>query len=99
MTLAAPVRERPAGEGVVVSIGASEVILSVKRPEGLSARNVVPARLAGLDVEGGRAYATLDTGVLLVAELTQDAVQELGLTLGQHIYAVFKSSSIAVLDA
>jgi molybdate transport system ATP-binding protein len=97
--LSAAVGGRAAGDRVVLSIGAAEIILATRRPEGLSARNIVPAKLTSLDVEAGRAYATADIGVPLIVELTEGAVDELGLAAGQDIFLVFKSSSVAVLDA
>jgi molybdate transport system ATP-binding protein len=97
--LTAAVGSRAAGDRVVVSIGASEIILATRRPEGLSARNIFPARLKGIDVESGRAYATVDTGIPLIVELTEGAVDELGLTADKEVFLVFKSSSVAVLDA
>ena len=97
--LSAAVGGRAAGDRVVLSIGAAEIILATRRPEGLSARNIVPAKLTSLDVEAGRAYATADLGVPLIVELTEGAVAELGLAAGRDIFLVFKSSSVAVLDA
>ena len=95
----APIGHRSQGEQVMVSIGASEIILAVGKPNNLSARNIVPARLTDIDAEGGRSFAVLDVGVPVTAELTPQAVRELGLKPGQDVYLVFKSSSIAVLDA
>jgi molybdate transport system ATP-binding protein len=101
--LVAPVGERLAGERVVVSIGAAEIIVATSRPSGLSARNIVPARLTEIDVQAGRAYATVDmgadTGARLIVELTESATRELDLFPGREVHLVFKSSSIAVLDA
>jgi len=97
--LSAAVGKRAAGDRVVLSIGAAEIILATRRPVGLSARNIVPAKLEGLDVESGRAYATADIGVPLIVELTEGAVEDLRLAAGQDVFLVFKSSSVAVLDA
>ena len=100
----APVGARQPGDAVVLSIGAAEIILATNRPEGLSARNVLPARLAELDIKDGHAFARAEIGVSpsdtqLIVELTEGAVSDLGLSPGQDIYLVFKSSSVAVLDA
>lgn len=97
--LFAPVGGRQKGERVVVSIGASEIILATRRPEGLSARNVLAATLTALDMDGGRAYAAVDIGAPLIAELTEGAVVDLKLAAGREVFLVFKSSSVAVLDA
>ena len=97
--LAAPVGDRQAGERVIVSIGAAEIIVATSRPSGLSARNIVPARLEEIDMQAGRAYATVDIGARLIVELTESAARELHLSPGLDVHLVFKSSSIAVLDA
>ncbi len=97
--LHAPVGGRANGERVIVSIGSAEIILAVRRPEGLSARNIIPARLDQLEVREGRALATVDIGVPVLVEVTEGAATELGLSPGLVVYLVFKSTSIAVLDA
>jgi molybdate transport system ATP-binding protein len=97
--LFAPVGTRQKGEKVTISIGAAELIVAVEPPRGLSARNIVPARLVKLEQEQGRVFATLDIGAPLIAELTAPAVEDLRLAPGQRVHLVFKSSSIAVLDA
>lgn len=97
--LVAPVGTRLAGERVIVSIGAAEIIVATSRPSGLSARNIVPARLVEMDTRAGRAYATADIGARLIVELTEGAARELQLSPGRDVHLVFKSSSIAVLDA
>ncbi len=99
VSLFAPVGARQAGEKVTVSVGAAEVIVATEQPRGLSARNIVPARLVQLDQEQGRVFAALDIGAPLIAELTPAAVEDLRLAPGQQVHLVFKSSSIAVLDA
>ena len=87
------------GEKVIVSIRAADIIVAEGRPAALSARNVIPGVLTGLTGEGGRAYATVDTGVSMIVELTEWSVDRLGLEVGRELFLVFKASSILVLDA
>ena len=87
------------GEKVIVSIRAADIIVAEGRPAALSARNVIPGVLTGLTGEGGRAYATVDTGVSMIVELTEWSVDRLGLEVGRELFLVFKASSISVLDA
>ncbi len=97
--LVAPTGGRNAGEEVIVSICAADIIVAADRPTELSARNVIPGVLTELAGEGGRAYATVDTGVPMIVELTEWSVDRLGLEVGRELFLVFKASSVLVLDA
>ena len=91
--------DRSPGEEVIVSIRAADIIVAADRPAELSARNVIPGVLTELTGEGGRAYATVDTGVPMIVELTEWSVDRLGLETGRGLFLVFKASSVLVLDA
>jgi molybdate transport system ATP-binding protein len=95
-TLYAPVGDLPPGAKVSVSIGANEVIVASAKPSGLSARNIVPGRVAEMEAGGGMAVAAVDIGVRLIVELTEGSVRELGLKTGSEVFLVFKSTSVAV---
>ncbi len=91
------VRGRP-GDEVTVSIGAADVIVATAMPTGLSARNVLGARLTELHPVKGRILAYCDVGVSIVVELTQDAVADLELREGRDVYLIVKTNSIRVLN-
>ena len=82
----------------MVSVRASDIIVATVRPTGLSARNVVKARLTELDIVNARTLAYFDVGARLVVELTDAAVQELGLGPGSDVYLISKSNSVQVLS-
>jgi len=90
------------GERVVLGLRADEILLATVRPERLSARNVLPARVVRL--------AEAPAGVLVRAELgsagpsleallTRAAVAELGLAEGKPVFLVIKSHAVRVLSA
>ena len=83
----------------MVLVRASDIIVATARPTGLSARNVVKARLTELDVVSARTLACFDVGTRLFVELTDAAVQELGLGPGSDVYLIIKSNSVQVLSA
>ena len=61
----------------------------------LSARNQIPARVTG--IKSGEAIANVEldaNGIRLVASVTVEAVQELGLTEGSQVTAVIKASEV-----
>jgi molybdopterin-binding protein len=61
----------------------------------LSARNQIPARVIGINA--GEAIANVEleaNGTRLVASITVEAVQQLGLKEGSEVTAVVKASDV-----
>jgi molybdopterin-binding protein len=61
----------------------------------LSARNQIPARVIGINA--GEAIANVEleaNGTRLVASITVEAVQQLGLKEGSEVTAVIKASDV-----
>lgn len=85
------------GARVRVRIMAHEVILARSRPEGLSAQNILPARIISLQPGDGPAVLIqLALGEdKILARVTRRAVASLNLQAGDQVYAVLKSMSIA----
>jgi molybdate transport system ATP-binding protein len=87
----------PAGRTVRVVIRGVDVSLSTTRPEHLSIRSVLTARVAGIDVgDGPSAVVELDLadGARLSAAVTRRAVDDLGLVVGVDVYALVKSAAV-----
>ena len=63
----------------------------------LSARNQIPARVMKIHVGEAIANVEMDAGgVRLVASITVESVQKLGLTEGSNVTAVIKASDVIV---
>jgi molybdopterin-binding protein len=61
----------------------------------LSARNQIPARVTGINYGEAIANVELDAGgSRLVASVTVEAVQQLGLTEGSEVIAIIKASDV-----
>lgn len=93
-----------AGERAVLALGADEILLALDEPTRISARNVLPARLEGLDAVGeGDVHAVArladGRGAALAAHLTRASADELGLRPGSRVFLVFKTHSCRVLSA
>jgi molybdopterin-binding protein len=61
----------------------------------LSARNQIPARVTA--IHNGEAIANVEldaSGTRLVASITVEAVQQLGLAVGSEVTAVIKASDV-----
>jgi molybdate transport system ATP-binding protein len=74
--------------------------IALDRPDSAgsgSARNRLPARVAGITEVGARVRVGLEGAQPLVAEITREACQSLGLAAGQEVLAVFKASAVRVV--
>ena len=61
----------------------------------LSARNQIPARITAIHPGEAIANVELDAGgTRLVASITVEAVQQLGLSVGSEVTAVVKTSDV-----
>ena len=90
-----------AGTDVRARIAAREVILATGQPDGLSVHNVLPGTVSALHVDPAFEHVIVQIAVgriLLLAEVTRDAVEELGITAGRRIYALIKSVSIRLVE-
>lgn len=85
----------PAGSEVLVTCAPSAVALHDSRPHG-SARNVLPAVVADVELDGARARVRLDARPSLVAEVTAAAVLDLQLAPGDRVWASVKATELRV---
>lgn len=89
--------EAPLGAHLRLRILAQDVILSPKRPENLSALNILPGQI--IDVTAGQGPGVLirlalDGGEVLLARITRRSAERLGLGPGTAVFAVLKSVSV-----
>ncbi len=83
------------GDEVAMALPARDIVLSVSRPEGISARNVLPATIGELRQNGRALWVIAEAGKKdFVVELTEDAGRELELCVDKEIFLVIKSHSI-----
>jgi molybdate transport system ATP-binding protein len=92
-TLYAPQLSLPVGAPIRLRIRARDVMLATSRPDTLSALNVLPGRVTGVERIGdGLAEITLDcSGIRLAARLTLKSTDNLSLAPGRDLYAVIKA--------
>ncbi len=84
---------------VAVSVHPWEILLEPSGSEAHgSARNRLPARVVSVTRLGNRVRVGLDAGQPLAAEVTPQAVSELGLAPGREVLAVWKASATRVVD-
>ncbi len=85
------------GESLRLRVRARDVALAIRRPEGISIRNILAGTLVDLVEEPATAYAEalVDIGSAHVrSRLTRAAVAELGLERGCTVYALIRSVTV-----
>jgi molybdate transport system ATP-binding protein len=99
-TLLAADRDLAMGTNVRVRIPAREVILATREPEGVSLHNVLSGTVSAIHVDPAFEHVIVQIAVgrvLLLAEVTRDAIGRLGLAAGMRVHALIKSVSIDLL--
>ncbi|MEH3116401.1 MAG: molybdenum ABC transporter ATP-binding protein [Methylorubrum populi] len=90
-----PLIDAPEGRRLNLRIPARDVLLALARPERLSARNVLPGRVAALREDGAACLVEVTCGqATLAARLTRASARDLGLTVGRPVFAVVKSVAL-----
>ena len=91
---------RPKGEEIRLRILAQDVMLALTRPEGVSALNVLPARILRLEPAGDAILVQLALDAsgeqMLLARITRRSQDRLGLTPGLSLYAVLKAVAVTL---
>lgn len=86
------------GENVICCIRPENVTISTDHPESrTSARNVFPGRVTKITPLGLFEKVNLDCGFFLVAYVTRQSRENLGLAEGREITASFKATAVHVI--
>lgn len=88
-----PLLDEPEGTHLLFDIPASEIILGLQPPSGLSARNVLPARVRDILRLGKRIVVEVDAGARLLVEIVEAALETLKLEKGRQIYLIIKATA------
>jgi molybdate transport system ATP-binding protein len=91
--LETPMVHAAVGSVLRVGIRAGDILLAVRPPEGLSARNVLPGRVVSLTRRDVIIAARVDCGVELEVHLTLAARDSLELAPGREAWLVIKTHS------
>ena len=94
---AAGARRAP-GESVTLSIRAGDIILSREMPSGISALNIVSARVTEIHALDARVMVYADIGARIVVEITRSSLCALDLRPGMDVYLIIKANSVIPLD-
>jgi molybdate transport system ATP-binding protein len=82
----------------MAELSSKDIILFKQHPEAISARNLLLCSVRSLFSSGRKIGVELDcAGNTLIAEVVQDAVNELSITPGSSLYAAIKASAFRIL--
>lgn len=87
-----------AEDRVTVAIRASDIILAKEELTGSSARNRLQGQVVSVESRPPGYAITLDCGQPLHCHITGASLDEMGIQVGQRLWAVFKASSCFLLD-
>jgi molybdate transport system ATP-binding protein len=82
----------------VAELSSKDIILFKQHPEAISARNLLQCSVRSLFSSGRKIGVELDcAGNTLIAEVVQDAINELGISPGGTLYAAIKASAFRIM--
>jgi molybdopterin-binding protein len=84
------------GQQVVAFVRPADISLHMEPPEG-SARNIVEGTVTTISIERDRARIRVAGAPSVVAEVTHQSVERLGLTEGTHLWASFKAVEVRIV--
>jgi molybdate transport system ATP-binding protein len=96
-TLLLPYTEMPAGTGFSLAIPASGIALSRRPIEGITIQNQIPGTVTAIRIVNHRALVTVNTGTILIAEITAKALHDLEIKIDDPVYCLIKAQAIRYL--
>ncbi len=91
--LETPLVRAETGSSLRIGIRAGDILLATIHPRGLSARNIIPARLTSLEQRDVVIIARVDFGIEMEVHLTLAARDALNLQAGDEIWLIVKTHS------
>ena len=87
---------RPVGAVVRIRIRAQDILLALRPPDMLSARNVLPAMVMEVSLKDEPIVEVrLDAGgAILLAQITRDAAHALRIEPGRRVHAIIKAAAV-----
>jgi molybdate transport system ATP-binding protein len=84
----------------MAELSSKDIILFKQHPEAISARNLLECSVRSLFSSGRKIGVELDcAGNTLIAEVVQEAVNELNITPGSTVYSAIKASAFRILPS
>ena len=88
----------PKSSKVMISIRASDIMISKNRPISISARNVIPSIIKNFYLQGDIVLLDCDIGVDILVEITKYSFEELTLDKNMQIFLIIKSGNVVTVE-
>ena len=92
-----PLLERTTTKELLLCVYASDIILSLHPPNGLSASNICKGTIIQIQQQNMRVFVEVDIGISMMVELTTFAVQNLKLQKETTVYLIIKACAINLI--
>jgi molybdate transport system ATP-binding protein len=92
-----PYLPEPENHTLQIRISADDILIATKRPEGISASNVLPGIVRTIDAVDGQVMVTVAAGDEFYARLTAAAVKRLNLVEETPVFLIMKTRSFRLL--
>src|SRR6202166_1365297 len=96
--LETPLIRAEQGSHLRVGIRAGDILLAIAKPEGLSARNIIPGRVLSLERRDMLISLRVNCGVEMEVHVTLAARDALGLVEGREVWLVIKTYSCHLMQ-
>jgi len=93
VVLETPLVRAEVGSALCIGIRAGDILLATSRPQGLSARNIIPGRVVSLEQRDVIVSVRVDCGVEMEVHLTLAARDALQLQPGSEVWLIVKTHS------
>ncbi len=78
-------------------VRADDILIGTKRPEGLSAGNILPGVVRAMEIIDDQALVRVAAGEFFCVRVTAGAVRRLGLEVGSAVFLIMKTRSFQLL--
>jgi molybdate transport system ATP-binding protein len=92
-----PYLPKPATPMVQIRISADDILIATKRPDEISAGNILSGTVRSVDAADGQVMLTVAAGDEFYARLTAAAVKRLNLVQNTPVFLIMKTSSFRCL--
>ena len=86
----------PPGDTIYLTLCASDVIVALEKPQGVSIENVIAGTIVEIIPLDGGVILRVDAGVEVRAQVAEKFVRDLDLTVGGRIWVLIKANSFQI---
>lgn len=92
-----PYVDKPVNSFLQIRIRGDDIIVATKRPDGISAGNILPGRTTRIETVAGQSILRVEAGGIFSVRLTAAALTRLHLVEGCEVFLIIKTRACIVL--